>query len=129
MDDGEPKPGGWLDSARSTADSLLGLVQNRFELAGVELQEEKIRLLNLLVWLAVAIALGTAGLLIGMGALALFLWDKAGYAGLIGLALVALAGGAGILHTIHRRIHTARPPFAQTVAEFRKDRECLGRRE
>jgi len=124
MDDGDSKPG-WLDSLRRTGDALLGLVQNRFELAGVELQEEKIRAVNLLVWLSVAIALGTAGLLIATGALALFLWEKSGYAGLIALALVALAGSARILHIIRRRIQTAPPPFAGTVDEFRKDRECL----
>lgn len=129
MDDGEPKAAGWLDSVRRMSDSLLGLVQNRFELAGVELQEEKLRALNLLVWLALAIALGTAGLLIGMGALALFLWNKAGYAGLIGMAVVAVAGAGGLLHSIRRRIHTARAPFAETVEEFRKDRECLRRKE
>ncbi len=129
MDDGEPKAAGWLDSVRRMSDSLLGLVQNRFELAGVELQEEKLRAVNLLVWLALAIALGTAGLLIGMGALALFLWNQAGYAGLVGMAVVSLAGAGWLLHSIRRRIHTARPPFAETVEEFRKDRECLRRKE
>lgn len=129
MDDGEPKADGWLDSLRRMGDSVLGLVQNRFEVAGVELQEEKLRAVNLLLWLAAAVALGTAGLLIGMGALALFLWDKAGYPGLVGLALLTLAGSASLLHHIRRRIHTAPPPFAETVAEFRKDRECLRRKD
>lgn len=129
MDDGDPKAAGWLDSLRRMSDSLLGLVQNRLDLAGVELQEEKLRVLNLLVWLAVAIALGAAGLLVGMGALALFLWERAGYAGLIGLAVVALAAAGGLLHSIRKRIQTAPPPFAETVEQFRKDRECLRRKE
>lgn len=125
MDDGELKSEGWGESIRRTGDSILGLLQNRLELAGVELQEEKLRAIRLLVWLAVAIALGTAGLLVAMGALALFLWVQAGYLGLIGLAVLALGGSAALLHTLHRRIHTAKHPFADTAAEFRKDRECL----
>lgn len=126
MDDSEPKSDGWLDSLRRMGDSLLGLIQTRFELAGVELREEKLRTIQLFVWVAVAIALGTAGLLVGMGALGLFLWEKAGYAGLIGLAVLAVAGAAGILHAIYRRLHTMPIPFSETIAEFKKDKECLG---
>ncbi|MFM1769928.1 MAG: hypothetical protein RJA22_2457 [Verrucomicrobiota bacterium] len=124
MEGGEHKAG-WLDPLRRMGDSILALVQNRFELAGVELQEEKLRTLSLLVWLSAAIALGTAGLLLGLGALALFLWAKAGYAGLVGLALVTLAAAGGILQSIRRRLFTGPMPFAGTVAEFKKDRDCL----
>jgi uncharacterized membrane protein YqjE len=82
-------------------------------------------LINLLLWLGIAMTLGAAGLLVGMGALAVWLWNSAGYAGLIALALAAMAAAAGILSGIRRRIKSGPPPFAGTVAEFRKDSECL----
>ncbi|MGD0209036.1 MAG: phage holin family protein [Verrucomicrobiota bacterium] len=116
---------GWFDSLRRTSESLLALIRSRFELFAVELQEEKLRLINLLLWLGIAMTLGAAGLLVGMGALAVWLWNRAGYAGLIVLALAALAVAAGILLDVRHRINRGPPPFAGTVAEFRKDSECL----
>jgi uncharacterized membrane protein YqjE len=116
---------GWPDSFRRIRESLLALIHSRFELFAVELQEEKLRLINLLVWLGVAMALGTAGLLLGVGVLAVWLWNTAGYAGLIVLALATLAVGAGILLGIRRQVNSGPPPFAETVAEFKKDAECL----
>ncbi len=116
---------GWFDSLRRIGGSLLALIRSRFELFAVELQEEKLRLINLLLWLGIAMTLGAAGLLVGMGALAVWLWNSAGYAGLIVLALAALVAAAGILWDVRRRIKISPPPFAGTVAEFRKDNECL----
>lgn len=127
MQDGEHKAG-WLDPVRRMGDSILALIQNRFEMAGVELQEEKLRALTLFVWLAFAVALGTAGILLALGTVALLLWNVAGYAGLAGLALVALLAAAAVLHAIRRAIHTGPMPFAGTVAEFKKDRDLLGPR-
>ena len=128
MDESEHTPCGWLNSLRRTCDSLVGLAQSRFELFTVELQEEKLRTLNLIFWLFVALTLGVAGLLVGLGALAIYLWDVAGYFGLVGLALMALAAAAGVWGNIRRRIRNGPAPFAETIAEFRKDRECLHRR-
>jgi uncharacterized membrane protein YqjE len=126
MDENERTTGGWLNSLRRTGDTLLGLAQNRFELFAVELQEEKLRALNVLVWLVVALALIVAGVLVGLGALALYLWRLASYVGLIGLALGSLAAGAGVLWVIRNRIRNGTTPFAKTVDEFKKDRACLG---
>lgn len=125
MNEGDQKPAGWFDGLRRVGDSLLGLAQTRFELFTVELQEEKLRVVKLLIWLAVALALGLGGLLIVVGTLALFLWQVAGYAGLLGLALVVLGGAAGILWTIYHRVRKGPLPFSQTVTEFKKDREWL----
>jgi len=104
---------------------LLGLAQNRFELFAVELQEEKLRAINVIVWLVVALALIVAGVLVALGALALYLWHVAAYLGLIGLALVSLGAGAGVLWAIRNRIRNGATPFAKTVDEFKKDRACL----
>ena len=125
MSDGDPKPDGWLDTLRRSGDSLLGLAQSRLELLSVELQEEKLRAINLLIVLGIALALGMVGILVAFAALAIFLWFSAGYLGLIGLALLALAGAAGLLWFLRRQVQKGTAPFSTTVAEFKKDRECL----
>jgi uncharacterized membrane protein YqjE len=125
MSDGDPKPDGWTETLRRSGDSLVGLVQSRLELFTVELQEEKLRAINLLIWLTIALALGVAGLLVAVGALALFLWNTAGYLGLIGLAVLTLASAAGLLWWLRQRLETGVTPFSTTVTEFKKDREWL----
>lgn len=120
-----PHSGGWLESLRRIGESLLALLRSRFELFTVEWQEEKLRLLNLLIWLGLAAVVGVAGVLVALFALAYWLWTAAGYAGLIGLAVAALAVAFGIIWSVRRKIRTGPAPFAHTVAEFRKDGECL----
>ena len=120
-----PGAGGWFDSLRRIGESCLALLRNRFELFSVEWQEEKLRLLNLLVWLGLAAALGAAGVLIAVMTLAIWLWAVWGYAGLIGLAVVTLAAAYVILWRLRKKIQAGPPPFSQTVAEFRKDGACL----
>lgn len=127
MADEAPPEEGLAGSLRRTASSVLGLARGRIELFALELQEEKLRTLNLLVWFSVAIALAVAGLLVAIAALALFLWDAAGYAGLVGLVLVTLGAAAAVLWHLRRRILDGPGPFAGTVAEFNKDLSCLRR--
>jgi uncharacterized membrane protein YqjE len=104
---------------------MLGLMQSRIELFAVELQEEKLRLIGTIVWLVIALALIVAGLLVGLGAVALYLWDVARYFGIVGLALALLTAGASVLWAIRRQIRSNPVPFAETISEFDKDRKCL----
>jgi uncharacterized membrane protein YqjE len=106
-------------------ESVLALARNRVELFALEWQEEKLRLLNLLIWVSVAVTLGVAGLLVGLGALALWLWSVAGYPGLVGLALTLVGAALGLVWGLRRRLQCEPAPFTETVAEFRKDGECL----
>ncbi len=129
MDAPPPNPEGWRESLRRIGESSLALLRSRFELFTVEWQEEKLRLLNLLLWCGLAATLGVAGLLLALFALAFWLWNTAGYGGLIGLAVGALAAAGVILWVLRKRIKTGPPPFADTVAEFRKDGECLRRND
>ena len=116
---------GVMESIRRLGSSLTGLLQARAELFAVELQEEKLRAIRLLVWVSAAIALGVAGLLVAIGGLALFVWEKAGYPGLAGFAVAAIGAAAISLWVIQRRIMRGPAPFAETLAEFRKDAESL----
>lgn len=129
MFESEQDSGGFMESIRRLGNSLLELFRTRAELFVVELQEEKLRAIRLLVWASVALTLGVAGLLVAIGGLALLLWGLAGYWGIFGLAAGALGLAAIILWIIHRRITHGPAPFAGTVAEFRKDAECLRQRK
>ena len=87
---------------RRVTNLVLGLVHTRFALMAAELQEEKLRAINLVIWLSVAMALGVAGILVAIATLAIFLWERAGYGGLIGLAFATL-GLAGLALKARKR--------------------------
>jgi uncharacterized membrane protein YqjE len=125
MPDSKENKGGLLDSFHRVANSVFGLFHNRLALIAVELQEEKLRAINLIIGLCVAMALGIAGVLVAVGALAFFLWERAGYAGLVGLAVVALAGAAVTLILLRRQILYGPQPFSVSVTEIGKDIDSL----
>lgn len=125
MAESENPAGGIVATARRLGHSVLGLLRTRVELFAVELQEEKLRALDLLLWLTVAVALAVAAILLLLGTLALFLWQWAGYAGLIGLVVVAGAAAVGAFLFLRRKILSGPEPFSATVNEFRKDMACL----
>jgi uncharacterized membrane protein YqjE len=129
VDEPHQNSGGLIDSVRRVTNSVLGLVHNRLSLIAVELQEEKIRAINHIIWLSVAMALGVAGLLVAIATLAIFLWQRAGYAGLLGLAFVTLGLAALTLWLLRRRILNGPQPFATSVAEISKDFETLRPRQ
>lgn len=127
MEGNQANPGGLIASAKRLGQSCLGLLQTRIELLGVELQEEKVRALDLLAWLTAAIALAVAAILLAIGTLALFLWRQAGYAGLIGLTIAVGAAAVTMFVVMRRKLVRGPLPFEATTAEFRKDMEWLRR--
>lgn len=129
MAEGEKRSGGVVESVRRIGGSLLALAHTRAELFSVEIQEERLRTFNYLLWVGAAVAFMLAGILVAVAAVALLLWNTAGYAGLAGLAIATLAVAALLVWALHRRIQREPEPFAGTVAEFRKDLECLRPRD
>lgn len=127
MEDGEPTSDGLVASAKRLGSSFLGLLQTRIELLAVELQEEKLRALDLLALMTAAIAFAVGAILLAIGTLAWFLWQQAGYAGLIGLTLATAIAAVTMFILMRRRIVRGRQPFSATTAEFRKDVEWLRR--
>lgn len=72
-----------------------------------------------------ALALAVAGILLGIGILGLFLWQRAGYLGLIALLIATLGSSVALLWLLRRRILRGPDPFSATIAEIGKDLECL----
>jgi uncharacterized membrane protein YqjE len=129
MADETPNPLAWRESLRRIGESLQVLVRNRLELFSVEWQEEKRRLLRLILWAGIALAIGGAGVLIAIGLLAYWLWTTTGYIGVIVLAVVCIAIAALIAWKLWQKLHVEATPFSHVVAEFRKDGACLKKQD
>jgi len=129
MSDHQPKPGGgMLHSLKQAGDNLLALLQNRIELFAVELQEEKYRALQAVLWLSVGVILLFLGLALAVGTLALWTWHCWGFPGLCGLTGLLLVAGALVLGVMWKRLSSTATPFSGTLEELKKDREWLQRK-
>lgn len=124
----EPKSGGIIDSLKQVGESALALVHNRLQLFSVELQEEKYRAIQSLLWLCAGVVLVGLGLAIGVGTVAMLVWVQWGVAGLAGLTLVLLVAGSVVLGVMWNRLKSGAAPFSATLRELKKDGEWLRRK-
>lgn len=116
---------GLLGSVRSLVDNLLGSVHDRIELISVELQEEKQRLIQLFIWISVAIFTGMMALAFASITLVFLFWDSARIAALTGVTVLYAAGAVIAVLTLRRQIARQSKLFAASLQELRNDRACI----
>ena len=114
-------------SARSgIARTLLSFALTRSRLAATELEEQALRLVEILAWLAAALFFLGVALLFGAVLVVLAFWDsnRVLAAGLLAALFVAAGTGAALVARLRLR---ERPKlFAATLAELERDRDTLG---
>jgi uncharacterized membrane protein YqjE len=125
MAEGEPPSRGVLQSLRGLTDSILALLQNRLELFGVEIQEQKERLLRVLIWTAVVVFLGNMTAILLTLTIVVLAGEKARGPVLIGLTLVYLAGAIAAILALRKEMRSVPPALSETIAEIKKDRDWL----
>jgi uncharacterized membrane protein YqjE len=109
------------------AGSLLALVQTRGQLAGLELVEERERLIaRLALLLGGVLLLVFAVLFAGLFVVVLF-WDTHRLWAIVGVGVAFLVAGAVMLSRAKGIGSEGPAPFAATLAEFEKDRAWLAR--
>ncbi|HVN36268.1 MAG TPA: phage holin family protein [Casimicrobiaceae bacterium] len=105
--------------------AILGLLHTRLELAAVELDELRGRSIERLVFVLVAV-LALSFAVLGASALVVVaFWDTNRIAALSIVILVYVAIGLFALWRLAARSRTDRPPFAETIAQFERDRVWL----
>ena len=123
----ESTPGGTgrgiLHSLRNLASTLIALLQDRLELLVTELEEERLRLMQLLFWAAAALLFFAIGLLMLILLLVVLLWDSYRVVSIVMIAAVFL--GLGIFTALRARdLAHARPRLLSTsLDQLSKDRE------
>lgn len=124
----QPMPsesGGLLASARRLAATAVGLLRTRLELLVTELEEERVRLVELLFWAAGAIFfLATGIVLLVIFVVALF-WDTHRLLVLGVLTACFFTAGAGLVAGLRRRLRNRPRMLAATLDELAKDRDQL----
>ncbi len=115
------------DAARRVMDTVLTIGENRLALFKLEVEEERDRILRVLL---LSLAAAVFGLLAGIAAtvaIAIFFWDRSPLAAM--LVLVAVyAGGAVWFYALVLNVQRTWETLPGTIDQLRKDRECLERR-
>jgi uncharacterized membrane protein YqjE len=122
-----PRVAGLKVALVRVGESAIGLFRTRAELAGVELIEERERLLlRLGLLIGGAIVIAFAALFVGLFVIALF-WETHLLEAIAAVTLLYAIGGALLIAKSHSIGRRAPPPFAATLAEIEKDRLRLQR--
>ena len=109
------------------ARTLLSFVLTRTRLAAGELEEQAVRLIEIVIWLAVALFFLGVALVFAALLVVLLFWDSNRLlaAGLLAALFVCISAGAALLARLRLR---ERPKLlAATLAELERDRDTLGR--
>jgi len=125
LNDSAPAFLGLIDRLRRLADNLVGTARDRLDLLGLELQEEKLRLVRLFVWISAALL--SAMMAIGFLSLTVvFLASpRTRPAVLIGLTVIYAVAALFIALGLRRRLAQAPRVFEATVDELTRDRSCF----
>lgn len=113
---------GLYGSLRDLVATGVAIARTRLELLGVELQEEKARLLGLLAFGAAALIFLAAGLVFLAVFLTVLLWDSERLLVLGIFASLFLAGGLVSLTVALRHARAPSHLFAASLAELARDR-------
>ena len=112
---------------REFAHTLLSFALTRARLAATELEEQGVRLVEILIWFAVALFFFGIAIVFAAVVVVLLFWDSNRLlaAGLLAALFVSAGAGAALFAQHCMR---ARPKLlAATIAELERDRDTLGK--
>jgi len=127
MEDHASGPPGFIRNLTGLGDSLLGALQERVELIAVEVQEEKYRLVRLIIWLAAAVFAGVMMMSFATLTLVYLFWEGSRLAALAGAAGFYAIMLAGVIVALRRHFTHQPKPFEATLDTIREDRACIRR--
>lgn len=125
MNPSSPPASGIAGALRTLTDGLVAGVRHRIELFSVELQEEKFRLIQILIWIGAAVFAGVMAFAFASLTLVYLFWESARLPVLGGLALFYSAALLWIALAFRRYLARQPQPFAATLNELALDRTCI----
>ena len=118
-------PTGLFGSLQRLIGTLVETVEVRLSLFGNELQQEKLRLLESLAWLALAMVAAGIGMLL-LTAFVVLLFDERHRLAVLGTAALLYLGLAVFAWLVAKgKGRAGGGPFAASLAELRQDRGLL----
>jgi len=123
MADSETTSSGTFASLRKIGGIISAVLQNRADLLAVELQEEKYRLVEVLILVGIALALGMMALFVFTGVIIFAVPDSYRLWVACGLGVLYILGIFALWSRIKKLLQNQ--PFPETISQIKKDWECL----
>jgi uncharacterized membrane protein YqjE len=120
-----PEPTGFLGAFKALGDGLLASVEDRLKLFGIELQEEKLRLIQIFIWISSAVFTCVMAITFASLTLVYLFWESARLAALGGLTLLYTGALVTIVVAFRRYLARQPAPFDATLGEIANDRACI----
>ena len=117
--------GGLLYSVKHLASSLLAAAQTRLAILATEIEEERVRLEQMLIVALGAVFCLGMGLVLSVAFVVVYFWDTHRLAAVGGLAAAFLGIGAVLGLVLRDKAKTRPKPFAITRGELAKDQDLL----
>jgi uncharacterized membrane protein YqjE len=116
---------GVIGSLRGLVATVVGLAQTRLQLLANELEEQRIRVLQMVVLAAVAMFFGAMAVILITAFIVVALWDLHRLWTLGLLAALYAAGALAVLSVLKRRAAERPKAFSASVAELQRDEKAL----
>ncbi len=113
--------GGLFASLRQLLATALELAQVRLDLLLTEIEQEKLRVFDALLWAGLALMLLGLGVIMLCGFVVVLLWDHDRLATLGVLTLLFLVAGGLLMRAARNRLRSPSGAFGATVEELRSD--------
>jgi uncharacterized membrane protein YqjE len=112
---------------RELARTLLSFVLTRTRLAATEVEEQALRLIEILIWIALALFFLGIAVVFAAVLVVLVFWDSNRLlaAGLLAALFVAMGAGSALV--ARTRLRERPKLLAATLAELERDRDTLGK--
>jgi len=116
---------GLFVSLRRFLDTALEMAQVRLDLFGTEVEFEKRRLFDGLLWGAIALLILGVGFVLFCGFIILLFWEGYRLAAVGVMALLFLSGGIFLIREARQRLCNSTGIFHASLAELKQDRTGL----
>lgn len=120
-----PTPKSPPAAGRQLLRALLSLAHTRLEIFGIEVAEEKARMLGVLFSALASMLFATLALITATVLIAVLCWDSYRWQALTALTVLYAVVAAVLAFWARRALSTAPEMFETTLAEFRKDSELF----
>lgn len=129
MSEAQKPAGGLFASLRQLLATVLEMAQVRVDLFVTEIEQEKLRVFDGLLWAGMALMLLGVGVVLLCGFVVLLLWDGHRLATLGVLTLLFLGAGAFLMRAARRRLRSPARALSATIDELQRDMAALGQRK
>lgn len=119
------KESGLFSSLRRLLSTALETVQVRLDLLGTEVELEKRRLFDGMLWGAIGLLVLGVGIVLSCGFIILLFWDGYRLAAVGVLALLCVGGSIVLMREARQRLRNPSGVFSVSTAELKRDQAGL----